>query len=81
MIAADVEQLASALYQRHALILEKELGYIYRDLVTIGTQAALLAGFAFSSINLQGNQLDAAGHAPATDDTACSLFAVAAATA
>lgn len=50
MIAADKEALQSQLKQRSLQIREKELNFFTENFTGIGTQSALLAGFAFDAL-------------------------------
>jgi hypothetical protein len=51
MIAADLEKLKFAKRKEYAQILEKELGYINRDLISMAATGALLSGFSFGGLN------------------------------
>jgi len=55
MLAADREVLAAYRVRETADLLEKEIGYLQTELGTIATQAALLAGFIFGALTMQGS--------------------------
>ena len=50
MIAADKEALQSQLKQRALQIRSKELQFFTNNFESVGTQSALLAGFAFQAL-------------------------------
>ena len=50
MIAADKEALQSQLKQRALQIRSKELDFFTDNFQSVGTQSALLAGFAFQAL-------------------------------
>ena len=59
MLYVDKQQLKFEAIEQEARIFEKELSYIYQDLEAIGTQSALLAGFAFDQLNVAGGEVTA----------------------
>ena len=54
MLAADREVLAAYRVRETADLLEKEISYLQAELGTIATQAALLAGFVYGTLTMQG---------------------------
>jgi hypothetical protein len=53
MLAAERAQLDAHGHNQKAVILEKELNWLFNDLTTIATQASLLAGLSVAAINTQ----------------------------
>ena len=55
MIEAEKELIRAKLKQNTLLVRDKELSYFTRNFENLGTQAALLGGFAFSGLTNQYN--------------------------
>jgi small-conductance mechanosensitive channel len=55
MLAAERGRLEAHGINRKAVILDKELNWLYRDITTVMTQSALMTGFAMQAINTQQN--------------------------
>ena len=78
MIVAERSALRTRLAQQGLAIHEKELDWMENSLEAVGTQAALLAGFAFEGITIPDEDLGNAGSVNALVFNVCCAIAFAA---